>query len=231
MIDDARRIALAYILIRGYATEEVLKGLLVEAGVGTGAERQIVRELLAKGYIRKDRDGRLRVTETFEAFKSDFGVSLTTPSGGRMPMFVYPVFLARKILVRPNSCFVIMPFSKPFINVYTKGIRPAISETRHECRRADDLYTAGPIVERIWRYLIQSAIVIADLTTRNGNVLYELGIAHTLGKEVILLTQQSKDIPFDLRHHRWLSYTTTEDGLATLRSDLIRAIQDVSGPI
>lgn len=204
--------------------------LLVEAGVGTGAERQIVRELLAKGYIRKESDGRLRVTETFEAFKSDFGVSLTTPSGGRVPMFVYPLFLARKILVKPNLCFVIMPFSESFINVYTTGIQPAISEARHECRRADDLYTAGPIVERIWRYLIQCGIVIADLTTRNGNVLYELGIAHTLGKEVILLTQKSEDIPFDLQHLRWLSYTTTEEGLASLRLDLIRAIQDVSGP-
>ena len=172
-------------------------------------------------------DGRLRVADSFEHFKVDFGISLTAPSGGRPGMLVYPVFEYRRIRIRPNRCFVIMPFDDLFGRVYRESIKPAVTAGGRECRRADDIFSAGPIMERIWRYLVQSPLVIADLTSRNANVLYELGIAHALGREVILLTQEPGDIPFDLRHHRWLKYSTKGVGLAQLRAELTGAIQDI----
>jgi hypothetical protein len=50
--------------------------------------------------------------------------------------------------------------------------------------------------------MLRSRVVICDCTGRNPNVFYEIGIAHTLGREVILITQNPEDIPFDLRHLR-----------------------------
>ncbi len=54
--------------------------------------------------------------------------------------------------------------------------------------------------------------MICDCTGKNPNVFYEAGIAHTLGKEVILITQSASDVPFDLRHLRYVSYLNNREG-------------------
>lgn len=51
-------------------------------------------------------------------------------------------------------------------------------------------------------------------------MFYEIGIAHTLGREVILITQADADIPFDLRHLRYVRYLNNGEGLQTLRERL-----------
>jgi hypothetical protein len=63
-------------------------------------------------------------------------------------------------------------------------------------------------------------VVICDCTDRNPNVFYEIGIAHALAREVILITQAKADIPFDLRHLRFLEYLNNGEGLAALRARL-----------
>jgi hypothetical protein len=62
----------------------------------------------------------------------------------------------------------------------------------------------------------RSRVVICDCTGRNPNVFYEIGIAHTLGREVILITQNPEDIPFDLRHLRYVRYLNNAEGRQTL---------------
>jgi len=66
----------------------------------------------------------------------------------------------------------------------------------------------------------RSRVVICDCTGRNPNVFYEIGIAHTLGREVILITQIDADIPFDLRHLRYVTYLNNGEGLAVLYAKL-----------
>lgn len=63
-------------------------------------------------------------------------------------------------------------------------------------------------------------MIIADVTGRNPNVMYEIGIAHTLGKTVILLTQEVHDIPFDFRGYRHIDYADNVDGFAKLEREL-----------
>jgi hypothetical protein len=63
-------------------------------------------------------------------------------------------------------------------------------------------------------------IVICDCTGRNANVFYEAGIAHTLGKDVILITQNRSDIPFDLSHLRYIFYLDNNEGREKLSKDL-----------
>lgn len=70
-------------------------------------------------------------------------------------------------------------------------------------------------------------MVICDCTGRNPNVFYEAGIAHTLGREVVLITQNPEDIPFDLRHLRHIRYLNNAQGRRALRASLADRLRDL----
>ena len=125
-----------------------------------------------------------------------------------------------------NLCFIMMPF-KPPDGAYRKLIRPVVEQFGLTVLRADELYSPGSIPEQIRTAIQQARLCIADISDRNPNVLYEVGIAHTLGKPTVLLTTDAKDIPFDLRTIRFIVYDP--DSLETARVDLERAVQGVLG--
>ena len=68
-------------------------------------------------------------------------------------------------------------------------------------------------------------MVVCDCSDRNPNVFYEIGIAHTLGKEVVLITQSKDDIPFDLRHIRYVQYLNNAEGRRALVTKLAKRIE------
>ena len=67
---------------------------------------------------------------------------------------------------------------------------------------------------------MKSYIVVCDFTGRNPNVFYEAGIAHTLGKHVVPITQSADDVPFNLRHHRFIHYLNNKEGRCELTARL-----------
>ena len=67
----------------------------------------------------------------------------------------------------------------------------------------------------------RSSVVICDCSDRNPNVFYEIGIAHTLGREVILITQSEADIPFDLLHLRYVRYLNNPEGRTAFSAALL----------
>ena len=80
----------------------------------------------------------------------------------------------------------------------------------------------------VWNGINNSRFLVAELSSRNPNVMYELGIAHTLGKEVILICQaHSEDVPFDFRHMRYFRYEYTPRGCATLEENLKKSIAEI----
>jgi len=109
---------------------------------------------------------------------------------------------------KPNkeSCFVIMPFGGYFDDYYQKIYVPAIEKVGLLPKRADDIYRPSEIVNDIWNYTKESRIVLADLTGKNANVFYELGLAHALAKPAVLVTNTIDDVPFDLRSLRVIVY-------------------------
>lgn len=116
-----------------------------------------------------------------------------------------------------NNCVaVMMPFNMEFNGVY-ETIKEACSNLGMTCRRADDFWKDSVIIQDIFELICRSSIVIVDFSGKNENVFYEAGIAHTLGKNVIPITQSLTDIPFDLRHHRHLVYLDNGEGLEKLR--------------
>jgi hypothetical protein len=109
-----------------------------------------------------------------------------------------------------NSCFVIMPFNSVFQTEYEKIIQPALNELNIECVRGDEIYTKQRIVDDIWASIRKCRFVLAELTNKNPNVLYELGLAHAIGKPAIIITRNSEDVPFDLKSLRYLYYNVDE---------------------
>lgn len=128
-----------------------------------------------------------------------------------------------------NLCFVLMPFIKSFDDVYRRVIAPAVRQAGLEVMRADEMFAPGSIMEQIRSAIQQSRLCVADLTGRNPNVLYELGIAQTLGKPSILLAQDMNDVPFDIRQYRVIQYDLQPENLNRAQTDLVRAIMMALG--
>lgn len=130
-----------------------------------------------------------------------------------------------------GKCFVLMPFAQEFTEVYDT-IREAVEspELNFVCERADDIRGAGHIMESVLKGIGESEIVIADLTGRNPNVFYEIGIAHMVKKvdKVILLIQDIETMPFDLNPFRCIVYKQSIAGARKLKADLIMALQEVA---
>ena len=86
----------------------------------------------------------------------------------------------------------------------------------------------GPIIiEDIWTKINQCAIIVADLTAKNPNVLYEVGIVHAIGKPALLLTQDLSDIPFDFKHLRHYEYQDNSEGFKKFTSNFPVIFKDV----
>ena|GEM_PF-6645403 len=98
-----------------------------------------------------------------------------------------------------------MPFRADFTPVYS-AIQGGASDVKMSCERADDIWEHHAIIQDIVNSISRARVVVCDCTGKNPNVFYEAGIAHTLGKEVILIAQSEEDIPFDLRHLRFIKY-------------------------
>jgi hypothetical protein len=103
-------------------------------------------------------------------------------------------------------CFVIMPFDKRFDRVY-EIIRSTVAAQSFHCIRSDEIFQTRSVMNIVNEMLARSELIIADLTNRNPNVFYELGFAHALGKNSILMSQKKTDVPFDLRHRQYFTYT------------------------
>ncbi len=106
-----------------------------------------------------------------------------------------------------DTCFVMMPFGAPLGEYYNKIYEPAIEKAGLKAVRADDdIFGTGKIIDQIWSGINAAKVLIAELTTRNPNVFYELGLAHALRKPVVLVCSNEQDVPFDLKHIRVIYY-------------------------
>lgn len=112
-----------------------------------------------------------------------------------------------------------MPFDAGFNLIYN-AIQQAADDTGLLCKRADDIWEHAAIMQDVVALIDGSRIVVCDCSGRNPNVFYEAGIAHTLGREVILITQNEHDIPFDLRHLRHIRYLNNAEGRMELTQKL-----------
>lgn len=110
-----------------------------------------------------------------------------------------------------ESCFVVMPFAGSIGGYYQQIYEPAIKKAGLTPVRADaDIFGTGKIIDQIWAGINSAKVLVAELTTRNPNVFYELGLAHALDKPVVLVSSNEKDVPFDLQHIRVIYYDVSD---------------------
>lgn len=141
--------------------------------------------------------------------------------------------LAKKIEVK--KCFVIMPFSTTktcqkdeWTEIFKKVITPAVEKSgfNYKCERANIQY--GSIIWEILDKLNRSELVIADITDRNTNVLYELGVRHALGGPTIAIAQNKDDIPYDLTPYPFKIYGwKTDKEKKDFKKEIKKAIADL----
>lgn len=102
--------------------------------------------------------------------------------------------------------FVLMPFRAEFDDIYQLGIKECAENLGIVAERVDEQNFTETILERIYRQIDACDFIIAEMTGQNPNVFYEVGYAHAKGKLCALITQNTADIPFDLKHHTHVVY-------------------------
>lgn len=147
-------------------------------------------------------------------------------------MNIYPKdYFATSPIAVTGTCFVMMPFASKFDEVFSV-IKEAVEsdEVHLECKRGDD-FLKPHILETILMSIARSEYIIADLTDQNPNVFYELGIAHCIKnmKNLVLITQDMKFVPFDLRQYRCIVYEQSISGASKLKRDIANTLRENIG--
>jgi tetratricopeptide (TPR) repeat protein len=136
-------------------------------------------------------------------------------------------------------CFVVMPFgSKPvgkhkvnFDNIYEKIFKPAVNAValpeggKLKAARTDKDFFAGDIGQEMFQYLNRSRFVLADITSLNPNVMYEIGVRHAVRESgTAIVRQGDATIPFDINHIKAFPYFYRPEKNADEARHLIRRV-------
>lgn len=157
-------------------------------------------DTLKKAHLLVEHNGKHRVIDisTENLNKSDSSETLKK--------------LGKSVTISANdTCFVVMPFAAPLGDYYKKVYEPAIEKAGLKPVRADnEIFGTGKIMDQVWSGINSAKVLVAELTTRNPNVFYELGLAHALKKPVVLVSANENDVPFDLQHIRVIYYDVND---------------------
>jgi hypothetical protein len=168
--------------------------------------------------------------DTFERYLNDNfpseGYYISAKPAELKITFAPNVFQVPSVKIEPDLVAVMMPFLKDFDPVY-EAIRKGCSESGFRCLRGDDIWEDSVIIQDIFNLIYKSYIVVVDFTGKNPNVMYETGIAHTLGKHVVPISQSISDIPFDMGHHRVLRYLPNGEGLTSMVATLSTRLKQI----
>jgi hypothetical protein len=120
-----------------------------------------------------------------------------------------------------------MPFDDRYLEIHQRVYKPVCEAAGINCYRIDEIARPGSITKDIVEGIIESDIILADLTGKNPNVFYELGIAHCLGNKTIMTCQRGETLPFDIGNYRVLFYEQSISGAEALKTDLNKAIVEL----
>lgn len=140
--------------------------------------------------------------------------------------FGFPLSQPLRKQGEPRPAFIALPYGPVWFQSVRDVVVASASTKGFAAEVSKDLATPGLITDQIWQGIRRSDVVVADISGHNPNVFYELGLAHALGKEVILIAQGSERPPFDVSTARLLSYDLKD--LPSLGRALRQAFASVS---
>ena len=140
-------------------------------------------------------------------------------------------FFRRALPLDRSLVFMLMPFTEAWSNrIWSRHVKVAIERISWKqplmAQRADDLFGSDVMID-IFESIMRARIVVADITNRNANVFYELGIAHTMGKSVLIIAQGAQHIPFDLLRFRHILYEDNSEGCERLEEALGKHVTEM----
>lgn len=236
---------------RRHWVNDVLKELNNKHSVATGLpSKEIIKVieslLYPDSFLSNDKVDREKAKEAIKACLKRYELTIAElPNGlvavcsfrGEFISTDYKEVPAEKLITFKPSIFqvpskpqnprlvsVMMPFNASFRETYD-AVKRTTDYMELECLRADDIWNNSTFIQDIFDLIFCAKVVVVDFTGRNPNVMYETGIAHTLGKIVIPITQSISDIPSDLGHHRALKYLPNEQGYKDLSNDLYKRLK------
>ncbi|WP_447773916.1 hypothetical protein [Aeromonas veronii] len=128
--------------------------------------------------------------------------------------------------VNEEKVFVLTPFNEEYLSQY-EAIKDVVIDSGFSCTRGDDEKLSSNILSHIVEQIASSRIVIANISGRNPNVFYELGIAHALGKPVVIVSESLANIPFDISNSRILAFENIENLKKELRIWFVKTIAKI----
>jgi hypothetical protein len=129
-----------------------------------------------------------------------------------------------------DTVFMVMPFGDAVANsAYQHSTKPIVESLGYSIRRADEIFSTNPVFDDIVTAIEQCAVVVVDISGRNPNCFYELGMAHTLKRNrTIMITHDAyANAPFDVAHFRILRYENTIEGKSRYEEDLRRTLTSI----
>lgn len=202
---------------------------------GSYLVRNVLRQLLDAGLIvcegsADDLSGRIEVIPNWRKVQAVLGLSLKQlGEKSTDTVMARPYFGKPHEFSGPLDIFVLMSFQPEFRAVYDVHIVNVASALNLIAKRADDFFGAHHIMTDVWEAINAARVLIADCTGRNPNVFYEIGVAHTLGRTVILITQSKDDVPFDLQSIRYILYENTPRGMPLFEQSLKQTLRKELG--
>lgn len=136
------------------------------------------------------------------------------------------VLQSEQVEISSGLGFVLLPHTDEFQAIYDQAILPAMTENDLEAIKADDIYSPGAILAQVWSFIRRAEVVVADVSSINPNVIFELGLCFGLHRCPILLVRDPGELPFNLRSLRYIQYENSVAGIPSLKEKLGLAIEE-----
>ena len=136
-------------------------------------------------------------------------------------------------MANKDKCFIITPrgddtdpIRRHIEGIIDAALRPAL-EDKYDLVVAHRISEPGSITKQIITEIYSAKLVVANLTNRNPNVMYELALRHSLGKPVIMIAEKGTPLPSDIVMERTIFYQNDARGVIELRENIAAAEKEI----
>jgi hypothetical protein len=187
----------------------------------TGKRRVLTEQELTNAGVHCDPDSRQVLEDAGVVKRIGDEYELSKPARKILSTFTVAQGPNNNIDIRVDypQVFVVMAFSQPWSDeVFSKMLEPGIEDAGFAASRGDSIVRVGDLSTNVWRSITQAGLIVAEVSTPNPNVYYEIGLADALGKPVFIFKQENVALPADFGGVHY--YTYDLDDLAAGREKL-----------